>query len=268
MKILKNRTTLGIACIVLSLLICFGLTPMFNKAVANKVRIVRLVKDINVGEEITSNVLQIIEVGGYNLPDAVIKNKHNVIGKYATTDMRRGDYILSSKLSSTPLVEYGYLEDFTGEKRAISVTLRNFASGLSGKLQNGDIVSVYVAEYGDRKQTLSPIELKYVEVLAVTLGTGYDASQTEIEDGEEKESPTTITLKAAEKQAIMLADLEANGKIHLAFVYRGNSDNAKAFLVKQDESLRKLEELDPNDQTIKPTDNETLDNSLEVESDE
>ncbi|WP_432409207.1 RcpC/CpaB family pilus assembly protein [Wukongibacter sp. M2B1] len=67
------------------------------------------------------------------------------------------------------MLEYDYLENFTGDRRAIAVTLRNFASGLSGKLQNGDIVSVYVADYGDKKETLSPIELKYVEVLAVTL---------------------------------------------------------------------------------------------------
>jgi pilus assembly protein CpaB len=104
----------------------------------------------------------------------------------------------------------------------------------------GDIVSVYVADYGDKKETLSPIELKYVEVLAVTLGTGYDTNQNETEEGEEKELPTTITLCVSERQALMLADLEFNGKIHLAFVYRGSSDNAKAFLMKQDEVLEKL----------------------------
>ncbi|WP_432409206.1 SAF domain-containing protein [Wukongibacter sp. M2B1] len=103
MKLIKNRTALGIACIVLSLFICFDLTPMFNKAVANKVKIIRVTKDITIGDEITSNMIQTIEVGGYNLPNNVIKNKENIIGKYATTDMKRGDYILSSKLSDTPL---------------------------------------------------------------------------------------------------------------------------------------------------------------------
>jgi pilus assembly protein CpaB len=240
MKILKNRTILGIACIVLSLFICFGLTPMFNEAVSSKVSIFRLTKDIAIGDEITSNMLQTIEVGGYNLPNEVIKNKDNIIGKYARIDMKKSDYILPSKLSDVPIAEYGYLEDFTGDKRAISVTLRTFASGLSGKLQMGDIVSVYVADYGDNKETLSPIELKYVEVLAVTLGTGYDTNQNETEEGEEKELPTTITLCVSERQALMLADLEVNGKIHLAFVYRGSIDNENAFLMKQDEVLEKL----------------------------
>lgn len=264
MRILKNRTTLGIASLVLSLFICFGLTPLFNKAVANKEKIVRVTKDITIGDEITSNMVQSIEVGGYNLPNEVIKNKENIIGKYATTDMKRGDYILPSRLSNTPLAEYGYLENFTGDKRAISLTLRSFASGLSGKLQNGDIVSVYVAEYGDRKQTLSPIELKYVEVLAVTLGTGYDTSQKETEDGEDKELPSTVTLKVSEQQAIKLADFEANGKIHLAFVYRGNDDNTKAFLVKQDKTLEELEKQDNDDESINKLNHEIQKNTWEV----
>lgn len=257
MKLLKNRTILGIACIVLSLFICFGLTPMFNEAVSSKVSIVRLIKDVAIGDEITSNMVQTVEVGGYNLPNEVIKNEENIIGKYVTADMKKSDYILKSKLSEVPIAEYGYLEEFKGDKRAISVTLRTFASGLSGKLQMGDIVSVYVADYGDKKETLSPIELKYVEVLAVTLGTGYDTNQNETEEGEEKELPTTITLCVSERQSLMLADLEANGKIHLVFVYRGSSDNAKAFLMKQDEVL---EDLAVEESIEKPSTKDEVDN--------
>lgn len=149
--------------------------------------------------------------------------------------------------SNEPLAEYGYLEDFDGEKRAISVTIRSFANGLSGKLKNGDIVSVYVADYGDKKETLSPQELKYVEVLAVTLGTGYDTEETTNKEGEEKELPSTVTLEVNEEQAILLADLEANGKIHLAFVYRGDHENTKAFLEQQDKVFKEIEEaIDPD----------------------
>lgn len=49
MKILKSRTVLGVICIVVSLLICFGVTPLFNKEVSKKVEIVRVVKDIKSG---------------------------------------------------------------------------------------------------------------------------------------------------------------------------------------------------------------------------
>ena len=52
MRFLKNRTVLGVLCIVLSLIICFAVTPLFNKAMSEKTEIVRVVKPISVGEEI------------------------------------------------------------------------------------------------------------------------------------------------------------------------------------------------------------------------
>ena len=35
MRFLKNRTVLGVLCIVLSLIICFAVTPLFNKAMSD-----------------------------------------------------------------------------------------------------------------------------------------------------------------------------------------------------------------------------------------
>ena len=52
-KFLKNRIILGLICIVVSLLICFGITPMFNDALKSKVTLVRVTKEIRTGEQIT-----------------------------------------------------------------------------------------------------------------------------------------------------------------------------------------------------------------------
>ena len=41
MGFIKNRTVIGVICIVLSLIISFGLTPLFNKSVSQKTEIVR-----------------------------------------------------------------------------------------------------------------------------------------------------------------------------------------------------------------------------------
>jgi pilus assembly protein CpaB len=215
------------------------MVPMFNDAISNKVEIVRVKNDIKTGEELTKKNLEIVEVGGYNLPNEVIKNMETVIGTYAKVDILKSDYILPSKISNESLAEYEYLENFNGNERAISISIKTFANGLSGKLKQGDIVSVYVVDYGDKRETLSPIELKFVEVLAVTLGSGYDNGQVEVENMEEKELPSTATLKVSEKQAILLSDIEANGKIHLAFVYRGNEENRLKFLNEQEELISK-----------------------------
>ena len=36
MNIFKNRTVIGLLCIVLSLVICFAITPMFNRTISEK----------------------------------------------------------------------------------------------------------------------------------------------------------------------------------------------------------------------------------------
>ena len=99
MSFLKNRTVVGVICILLSLLICFGLTPLFNQSVSQKAEIVRVVQPIRAGDEITESMVQIVEVGGYNLPEDVLRQKESAVGKYATADLAVGDYIIPSKLS-------------------------------------------------------------------------------------------------------------------------------------------------------------------------
>ena len=79
MKLLKNRTVLGILCIVLSLAICFLVTPLFNQAISQKTEIVRVQKAIKAGDEITKDKVQMVEVGGYNLPGDVMKELGRLI---------------------------------------------------------------------------------------------------------------------------------------------------------------------------------------------
>ena len=83
MNLFKNRTVLGVICIALSLLICFGITPLFNKEMSRKTEIVRVTKEILTGEKITNDMVDIVEVGGYNLPTNVIKTKETIVGTFA-----------------------------------------------------------------------------------------------------------------------------------------------------------------------------------------
>lgn len=239
-KILRNRTVLGIACIVLSLIICFGLTPLFNRVVSEKVSVIQVTGDIQRGELIPSNKVKKVEVGGYNLPPSIIKNEANIVGKYAKADLHVGDYILSTKISESPLVNYEYLTGFDGAQRAISVSVKSLAAGLSGKLEAGDIVSVLATDFGDLRETITPEELKYVEVLAVTVSNGLDTNEYEKDPKRiesEKELPATITLKVTDAQAKRLAEMEAKGKIHMVFVFRGERENADKFLEEQERIL-------------------------------
>lgn len=142
MKIFRNRTVIGVLCILLALIICFGVTPLFSRSASEKTEIVRVTKDIKEGDEITAEMVQTVEVGAYNLPQNLMTDKKEVVGKYATADLAAGDYILSSKLSAVPAAENAYLYNLDGKKQAISVTIKSFATGLSGKLESGDLARV------------------------------------------------------------------------------------------------------------------------------
>ena len=203
MKIFRNRTVIGVLCILLALIICFGVTPLFSRSASEKTEIVRVTKDIKEGDEITAEMVQTVEVGAYNLPQNLMTDKKEV-----------------------------------GKKQAISVTIKSFATGLSGKLESGDIVTVIVADYQGKGETAIPPELQYVEVISVTASSGYDANTGEVVD--EKELPSTVTLLVTTEQAKVLAELEQDSELHLALVYRGTPENAAKFIAAQDALIEEL----------------------------
>ena len=206
----------------------------------------RVVQPIRAGDEITESMVQAVEVGGYNLPEDVLRQKESAVGKYATADLAVGDYIIPSKLSDAPAAENAYLYSLDGSQQAISVSIKSFAEGLSGKLQSGDIVSVIAPDYKQQGQTVVPAELQYVEIISVTASSGYDANTGAPADEEEdKELPDTVTLLVSPEQAKVLAELEAEGTIHLALVYRGDRKNAEKFLAAQDEIILELYPRNP-----------------------
>lgn len=242
MKFLKNRTVLGVICIALSLIICFAITPLFNASKSSTMKIVRVKNGLKVGQEITSKDIEVVEVGAYNMPSEVMRKSEDVVGKYAAAEMIEGEYVLTAKISDTPASENAYLYGLTGEKRAISITIPSFAGGLSGKLISGDIVSVIAVDYKETGETVVPEELLYVEVIAVTDKKGNDDETVTVKpDGkEETELPETLTLLVTPLQANILAELEAEGEIHVALVYRGTAENAQKFISAQENLLKEL----------------------------
>ena len=241
MKLFKNRTVLGIFCIAVSLLICFAITPLVNAGLSKKVAIVRFNQMVQEGEQITKNMVDVVEVGNHNLPENVVRNLADVEGKYLTATVYAGDYILTDKISEEPSAENKYLYNLNGEKQAMSITINTFAEGLSGKLKSGDIVSVIAPDYLGSGETVIPAELKYVEVIAVTAKSGYDANtEQQRTEEEEKELPSTVTILVRPEQSRLLARLEAEGEIHLSLVFRGEAEKAYEFIEAQDQVLDEM----------------------------
>ena len=234
---MKNRTVIGIVCIVLAVAVTFVVSPLVNKISDQKTEVVRFTADVGHGVKITEDHIELAEISNSALPDKPLKTKDAVVGKYATADLFKGDIATESKVTDNANTANDIMASLKGDKIAMSITINSFAGGLSGKLENGDIVSIYVTDKDEVTEV--PAALKYVKVITTTTSGGIDENDViENEDGS-FELPTTITVLVTVEQAKILANYEENAVMHVALVYRGDDATADKFLKVQDEYLEK-----------------------------
>ena len=86
-----NRTIIGIVCIIAAFAVCFGVAPLVNQVADEQVEIVRMRNTLLKGSCIGENDIEVVMVGAYNLPKDVIRDKNEVLGKYTTGDMYKGE---------------------------------------------------------------------------------------------------------------------------------------------------------------------------------
>ncbi len=242
MKIFKNKLFIGLLCIVIGALVAFVAIPGIQSSNAKETTAVRLKQSIESGTQITAEMLEVVSVP-QNLVSGGLTEPGSAIGKYAASDLYAGDFLSATKLSAT-LEEGNTLIAATAKnKLVVSVTLPTLASGVSGRLLPGDIVSIISTplnsnlnqslglepdtDEGEPVQSNGTVivpELRYLEVCMVVNGEASDARVSANPTEDEKNSlPVTISFYATEAQAIKLAELEQNSKIHIAFVARGEA---------------------------------------------
>lgn len=250
---MKNRTIIGIVCIVLALVVTFAVAPLVNKLSDSRTDIVRLKNDIVQGHMIQESDIEVVTVGNTGLPTNIIKKKEAVVGKFAACDLKANTDLLQSMISDKSDSADDVFHTLDGTKQAISITISSFAGGLSGKLENGDIVSLVVFENETNEATI-PGGLTYVKVITTTTAEGFDKDElTPNEDGT-YELPTTLTLLVNPTQAKMLVEYENRGVIHADLVYRGDSKTAQKFLDAQDLYFEMLAEKE-DEETTEPDEN-------------
>lgn len=240
MKLLKNRFVIGILCILLALLFSFVALPALysgnQSAVTNAAR---MKVSAQAGTQITADMVEIVSVPE-KLIDGGIGDTSLVVGKYAKADLYAGDYLTAPKLSATLAEQSLFSAGEAKGKAVVSVTLPSLASGVSGRLLPGDIVTVIAIPKGSVNQSLGlepgettepitsgayvPPELEYIEVCMITANDGADA-EVDARPGEDAKNtlPVTVSFFATKEQALKLAELEQQGAIHLAFVARGEA---------------------------------------------
>ena len=236
---MKNRTIIGLICMVAAIAVMFAVAPIVNKITSDTSEVIRLSADVKKGGEITADMLEAVKVKTDTVPEGIINDPNEIVGKYASTELFAGDYLTSAKLSGEANSASDVFASLSGDKVAVSITLDTFASGLSGKLENGDIISVIVVDKDTGKATI-PAALKYMKVITTTTDGGIEQdSIVKNEDGS-YDIPTTVTLLANTEQAKLLAEYDSGASMTAALVYRGKTETAKKFLDTQDEYFLNL----------------------------
>lgn len=234
---LNNRFIFGILSLVLAAVIAFVALPTIARQTNGKTEIVRITQPVLKGEKITSDNAEVVEVGGYNLPSNVAHSMDDVEGLYVTADLAAGDYILTSKVSTVPVSSDVALNDIPSGKVAISLSVKTLASGLSDKLQPGDIIRIY--HFLETAEEVP--ELRFVKVLSVTDSDGINVDNTkEPTEDEEPQQSATITVLASPEQARIITEMENDGVAHVALISRNNDQLAEELLAEQDKTLQEI----------------------------
>ena len=77
---LNNRFLFGILSLLLSAVIAFVALPTIARQTNGKTEIVRIKEAILRGEQLTTDCLEVVEVGSYNLPPNIARSIEDVKG--------------------------------------------------------------------------------------------------------------------------------------------------------------------------------------------
>lgn len=230
-RMFSKHAYIGLGCIVFAFLISFILQPALTGVIGRQVEVVRVKTTITAGSKITESNVETVKVNRASIPADAIKKKEDVIDKFTDSKLVAGDYFMKSKINNSQFGGGVYLEGLDGSKRIMSITIPDFATGLSAKLKAGDIVTIYGATPANEDKATTYPQLKYVKVLATTMDTGIDESDA---SGGTTTQPKTVTVLVNDVQAELLAGINQNGKLHIILAYRGEQDKADVFLQEQD----------------------------------
>ena len=231
---MKNRTVLGIICIILAVATVFLVSPIVNRMTNGETTVVRLAEDVKQGTEITAKQIEAVTV-----PTNILKTKKDIVGKYAASDLYAGDYLSKKKLSGDANTADDVFSGLDGSKVAVSFTIDSFAAGLSGKLYNGDIISILIYDKEvDKEKAFIPPELRYVKVITTTTDNGVDKDALKENEDGTIDLPSTVTVLVNTEQAKLISKYEGEATMQAALVYHGKKDKAQQFIDKQDEYFK------------------------------
>lgn len=217
MKFLQNKILIGTGCILLAGIFAFAVLPGMYKGKGGTEKVIKVSGTVGAGTKIEETMLTEVEVGSFGLPETIIKEKKDIVGKYARTEITPEDCIVKSKLS-----DYAANEKLDGilasGQKLVTVTLPSIAAGVGNHLQTGDVISLIC--YKDDVPVVYE-ELKNIEVYSIENDAAQDIAEVNAAEEKSDSVAATLTLIVNDEQAKRLVEAEYSGKLHAVFERKG-----------------------------------------------
>ncbi len=246
MSFLKNRFVIGCICIVLACLIGFVGVPMLTNVSNQKITVLVANRDIPKGTTLDASMFYEHSISRGDVPYAadeyytVVNPSGNASdvalfaqgtgSLYAERDIFANDIITMGKVTD----QYPYsdmeLRTLPNDKFAVSVNVTSLASGVAGKIREGDILTLLV--YSDNDDVFVDSYLNYLKVISVSNSDAVDIK----ESGEG--IPSVVTFEVNISQAMLLAEYNTNYGIHYALAARAGSEKADILTDAQNKLLK------------------------------
>lgn len=221
-----------ILCLFLSGILVFVVAPEFSKP-ANLVNVVTLIKDVDAGELISSEMLNVSEVSEDAVRNDYAINIEDVVGKYALQNLYKNDFINTKNISiNNTVIDDLYLAKSI-DKYYFSLTVKTLAASVGNSIKVGDLVSIS-AFNSDEDTAKVYDQLEYVNVIAIK--NAYGAEVKEIVDNNElRDNLSDVLIVEVNKQQLeLLTYLEYASGIHVSFKFRGTETEKQNLLAKQE----------------------------------
>lgn len=216
-KLFENKVVVGGICIVIAAVLAFLVLPGMYKKKEKTIMVCKLQTEIAAGTKIEKEMLKEVEVGSYGLPESVVKNPDDIMGKYAKISMTPDDYLLSSRFED--YVSDEKLDKVIAEgKRLVAVSVPTNAASVANQLRKGDKVTVVY--YAD-DAVVTDNDLCGLEIYSVENEDAQNLEDLQSSDDVDNTIAASVTLIVTEEQAIKLVEAEYSGKVHLILESRG-----------------------------------------------
>lgn len=216
-KLFENKLVVGGICIVVAAILAFLVLPGMYKKKEKTIMVCKLQTEIAAGTKIEKEMLKEAEVGSYGLPESVVRNPDDIVGKYAKISMTPDDYLLSSRFED--YVSDEKLDKVISEgKRLVAVSVPTNAASVANQLRKGDkVTAVYYAD----DAVVTDNDLHGLEIYSVENEDAQNLEDVQSSDDADNTIAASVTLIATEAQAVKLVNAEYSGKVHLILESRG-----------------------------------------------